>query len=364
MRLSLLPAIALLAAAWNSTAAWADDAADPSFDCTQAKEPAEQIICADSALRARDLWLALTYRDILALSPEDKTKIQADQRRWLQQRDALCDLPDASRTPGNSDRKAFNCLVSLYDDRIATLGGASFEPVFREAAKDPAAALVKLHPLQSPLARVYAELLYHVLADGTADAFDNFRIDLVERIHRSTLWIDGPVHHIDIPCSLVDRLPRLLQVGRATYGSTMDLELPGFDCADEAPAPPASVSALIKADPSTYQAKLDACADRSGTYFTSVEHQLRQLMLRLVRFPRSYLSAAMGPSHAPDETWPTVETIDAADWKDDAAYATAKRDLAAFYGNRYRLSPSDAAAAAARALWDSRYGNAGLDGCD
>jgi uncharacterized protein len=364
MRRSLLPAIALLAAAWNSTGTQADDDAGPSFDCMQAAAPAEQIICADSALRARDLWLALTYRDTLALSAEDKAKIQAEQRGWLRQRDALCGLPDASRTPGNADRKAFNCLVSLYDDRIATLGGASFEPVFREAAQDPAAALAKLRPLQSPLAKVYAALLDHVLAEGTVDAFDNFRIDLVERIHRSTLWIEGPVHHIDIPCSLVDRLPRLLQVGRATYGSTMDLALPGFDCADEAPAPPASVSALIKADPSTYQARLDACPDQAGTYFTSVAYQLRQLMLRLVRFPRSYLSAAMGPSHAPDETWPATETIDEADWKDDAAYAAAKRDLTAFYGSRYQLSPSDAATAAARALWDSRYGNAGLDGCD
>src|SRR5690348_6412974 len=99
MRRFLAPAVVLLVAAWNSTAVSADDAEGPSFDCTQASAPAELIICADSALRVRDLWLALTDRDALALAAEDKTKIQAEQRRWLQQRDALCDLPDASRTP-------------------------------------------------------------------------------------------------------------------------------------------------------------------------------------------------------------------------------------------------------------------------
>lgn len=81
------------------------------FNCAKATGAAEQAICADPVLRRLDHALAVAWRDALA-NTRYRTELQADQRRWLHQRDAEC-----------GERVA--CLRRAYALRLPALAGTS-----------------------------------------------------------------------------------------------------------------------------------------------------------------------------------------------------------------------------------------------
>lgn len=82
--------------------------ARPSFDCGQARNPAEHTICSDQTLAALDVTMARSYARMQNNVDEKMAAILRDeQRAWLRRRDAC------------STRA---CLLSLYQNRTATMG--------------------------------------------------------------------------------------------------------------------------------------------------------------------------------------------------------------------------------------------------
>jgi uncharacterized protein len=335
----------------------------PTFDCAQAVSPVEATICRYDPLKVRDWWLDLTYRDALALDPGQAPALEAERRRWLEERNALCGLAAAEIR-----EKAFYCLIRLYDARIEALTSASLVPVWRDVARDPQAALNILQPLRGPLARVYADILAHALAkDETLRQFSDFTGDLAERIgNSSSFWRQGPSPPILVPCSMVERYPRLLLVGQPYFGNAIDLDLPSLDCAEEQPtAFPVAVGQFLGRNPFTLQSVYDRCDEKEGSFFVSLSEYISRLQFRLQRFPTSYLSTGLGPTGGSlEESWPEIEVMDRADWSGGPSYEDARRSLAAYYSERFKLVPADASIAAARALWDNRFSGDPASGCE
>jgi uncharacterized protein len=359
----LLATLLLLLLALLRAAPAAAELPGPTFDCAKAVSPAETTICRYDPLKVRDWWLDLTYRDALALDPGHAPALEAERQRWLEERNALCGL-----TAAEIHEKAFYCLIRLYDARIDALTSASLAPVWRDVAHDPQAALNTLQPLHGPLARVYADILSHALAkDETLRQFSDFTGDLAEHIgNSSSFWRQGPSPTIKVPCSLVERYPRLLLVGQPYFGNAIDLDLPSLDCAEDSPTSyPADVSQFLTGNPFTLRSVFDRCDEKGGSFFVSLDHYISRLQFRLERFPGSYLSTGLGPTGGSlEESWPETEAIDRADWSGGPSYEDARRSLAAYYTERFKLAPADATIAAARALWDNRFSGDPASGCD
>jgi uncharacterized protein len=79
-----------------------------SFDCDQAKAPAERLVCRDRRLGRLDVDMLSAYWRAVDLAAQPKAVIQ-DQRAWLKRRDACGDS---------------RCLTDLYGQRIAALKAA------------------------------------------------------------------------------------------------------------------------------------------------------------------------------------------------------------------------------------------------
>jgi hypothetical protein len=257
--------------------------------------------------------------------------------------------------------RAFFCLLRDYDDRIEALTAASIPPIWRDAARDPETALKTLRPLQGPLAQVYADILAYALAkELNAD----FNSDLAERLYNSSsFWQQGPQPNIVIPCGLSERYPRLLLVGRPYFGNAMDTELPSLDCRDDGPVP-SVVSRFLSSNPFTDRGVYNQCPDKDGSYFVSQAYSLGRQELRLFHFPESFLSSDFGPWRELKAPWPTNEAIAQLDWSGTPGYPETQQALAAYYAERFKLPPAQAATAAARALWDNRFIGDPLPGCD
>lgn len=355
---ALLAVTALLTGGRGSRA----DALGPSFDCAKAIRPAEVVICSDDELKLLDWWLAAVYRDALAVSPDRAADLQDQQRRWLVERDHVCDLASVT-LPVKRDEKLIACVTRRYFDRTAALVRKSIEPIWQNAGADPARALAALEPLHSPLAVTYADLLTHALANESMKAFSDFSGAIAERVADTPVWKYGPGIHIHMPCTLIERHPRLLLVARSYFGSSMDLSLPEIDCSDgDYQAYPKPVARFLRFEPGSYQNMFDRCAFQ-GTIFHAYARDLRLLQLRMARFPASYLSAELSQTFSPETPWPATDTIETADWSAPKAYQHARNSLAAYYRTRFRLSTKDATLAASRALWDSRYEGENPTGC-
>jgi hypothetical protein len=296
------------------------------------------------------------------LNPDQAETLKAEQSRWLKTRDGLCGL-----APEKVDEWSLNCLARLIDDRVKALDAASIEPVWRNAASDPEAALKKLQPLEGPLARVYAALLTHALAkDESFEDFDHFTTNLAELMgNNSSFWQQGPHPRVEIPCALVENHPRLLLATLPYFGNAMDTELPDLDCDGNTSMPrPPGVDSFLTKNPFTYRAISNSCTEKDGSYFVAEGYYRSLLEFRLVRFPNSYLSAGFGRLGDPREPWPTDQAIGAADWSGTPGYAETQKALAAFYVQQFKLEPADATTAAARALWDNRFPGDPDSGCE
>jgi uncharacterized protein len=321
-------------------------ATGPSFDCEKAGNAGEKLICGDRVLSAQDNLLALVYRDVLSLDPHHADTTKKDQLAWLRDRNRSCGA-SAAQVPDY----AIGCLRSVYSARIDALYHRMMDTIAQRLVQDQAATIAVLQSLQSPEAKQVAQMLSHATTDDDK-TFTAFTYDLDERFARENHEDIHPgPENLVLPCSLVERIPRLLLTMRAYFGSTLDLILPNTDCKPQ--AAPAVTSKFLLDNPYTRQNWLQRCRGE-GTIFYGYERDIDLRELRLVHFPRSYLTPQLASLDAPEEPWPEAEDMEGADWTGDPNFKPAKDALVRLYRQQFRLSAPDAERAAMRALWDSR----------
>jgi uncharacterized protein YecT (DUF1311 family) len=127
-------------------------AADPSFDCFNAKGAMENLLCADGGLGALDQAMADAFGKLKGRP--DYKDIVAGQRAWLKTRDAACPAPkvdwSAEKWPVEAMWKAAACLAPLYRQRLNELGAQA-----QSQAAPPAGAIhpscVELALLRGPM---------------------------------------------------------------------------------------------------------------------------------------------------------------------------------------------------------------------
>jgi uncharacterized protein YecT (DUF1311 family) len=108
--------------------------AQPSFDCARARAWDERAICAQADLGELDRRIAASFRTLSErATPDDRTRLQAEQRAWLAERRA-CEGPAA--------REAQSCLRRVMRARARDL----------EAAVAGAATATKPPPAAPPAA--------------------------------------------------------------------------------------------------------------------------------------------------------------------------------------------------------------------
>jgi uncharacterized protein len=125
-------------AALTSLLAWAPISHAASFDCAKATQPAERLICSDSALSSLDEAMAAEYsRARAAVSENGRKQLRDNQRSWLKYVSATC----------AKSRQALQCISDAYQERRDSLkkvpvirGPFTFIPVesfgFRKASDD------------------------------------------------------------------------------------------------------------------------------------------------------------------------------------------------------------------------------------
>ncbi|WP_198378122.1 lysozyme inhibitor LprI family protein, partial [Neoroseomonas rubea] len=85
----------------------------PSFNCAQARAWDEQAICAQADLAELDRRIAAAWRSVTErATPEDRQRLQGEQRAWLAERRA-CQGPNA--------REAQSCVRRLMRARARDL---------------------------------------------------------------------------------------------------------------------------------------------------------------------------------------------------------------------------------------------------
>jgi uncharacterized protein len=86
-----------------------EGAAAQSYNCAQARLPAEVAICRDFTLSGLDSQMAGLYTRVVSWATSaTRTQIQSEQREWL-----------ASRNQCGAD---YQCLIGHYNARIMGLG--------------------------------------------------------------------------------------------------------------------------------------------------------------------------------------------------------------------------------------------------
>lgn len=85
--------------------------AHPSFDCGQASQPTEQVICESEVLANLDQQLAGSYdQQRQTLRGRKRRKLEREQAAWLEQR--------------NECRYRFNCIREAYEERLFSLSNS------------------------------------------------------------------------------------------------------------------------------------------------------------------------------------------------------------------------------------------------
>lgn len=113
-----LAAMLAAAIAWPAFAQ-EEVTAQPSFDCADAAEPLDTLICGDSTLADLDRSLADLYHAALAGgAAEAQAKLRDEQRAWAANRAVSCGV---EAEPAIEVDDAIGCLIALYRARIEAL---------------------------------------------------------------------------------------------------------------------------------------------------------------------------------------------------------------------------------------------------
>lgn len=125
--------------------AWAQT---PSFDCHDAKTPAEIAICKTPSLAAADEALAYAYQAAQSVPGVNLPLLKGEELAWLKARNTQCVAQD--KTHILADRVFLQCLENSYQNRIAELnqvGFSIFAPCFN--------LMAALEPLRSTTIPAY-----------------------------------------------------------------------------------------------------------------------------------------------------------------------------------------------------------------
>ena len=94
----------------------------PSFDCAKATTRIEKLFCRDRELMQVDSVLGRVYDTALSVAdPEKRARIRADQRNWIQKRNAECDAILTDAFDFASTRDGALCLYRYNEERIYVL---------------------------------------------------------------------------------------------------------------------------------------------------------------------------------------------------------------------------------------------------
>lgn len=181
--------------------------AAPSFDCAKAKSDIEHTICGNEVLSRLDADLADTLKAQLNAAPDQRTRLLADERRWLKQRDSKC-----------SGGSLTACLTDEYHARIAWLNAGQWkagDQAFCQKIVDRYGPVAKDHPgeeISSVLARVPNGGLS--IARRESESFNQkqlkdwgrrqkpavtFSADFIQSLEDDGLWADGSADFRHVP---------------------------------------------------------------------------------------------------------------------------------------------------------------------
>jgi uncharacterized protein YecT (DUF1311 family) len=95
----------------------------PSFNCANAQEPIEHLICADADLAYWDGEMGRLYHGQLdqQKTPEAKRDLNKQQNDWQRRRDDQCDIPDAGDFPPAKLCGKKECILSQIKARVGEL---------------------------------------------------------------------------------------------------------------------------------------------------------------------------------------------------------------------------------------------------
>jgi uncharacterized protein YecT (DUF1311 family) len=95
----------------------------PSFNCANAQEPIEHLICADADLAYWDGEMGRLYHEQFdqQKTPEAKRDLNKQQNEWQRRRDNQCDIPDAGDFPPAKLCGKKECILSQIKARVGEL---------------------------------------------------------------------------------------------------------------------------------------------------------------------------------------------------------------------------------------------------
>jgi uncharacterized protein YecT (DUF1311 family) len=364
----------------TDTRAGADD--EPSFDCVTALTKDEIVICA--ALSHEDRSLANLFKEVIESLPADRrTALAADQRRWVGQRNAACGVSNDTDLKPAIWGRLVDCLREQYWTRRDYLWTArngqpigpptlptpkpsatppEYEAVWSGAASNPERAMEKLRTFSIARARLYAEILEHALSSESDEDFKKF----AERV----LWETGSddreeaeVRFILIPCALMQRFPRLLELTRGFHGGNRDNFTPRPDCDVDAAGLPASVDRFLdQVDPSIRNRIASFGCGTSRYSWYKLVH-IAEVRMSIV--PQTYLNPGLPTGNWIDVNWAPLTSVPLERWSYASLpnrlafekfarpdFLQARADLAAHYMQAFGMAAEDALTASHRALWD------------
>lgn len=98
----------------------------PSFDCAQAKTAATRLICADGELARLDGELGAVFsRQKVKLGDADQSALVAEQRLWINDRNARCGLNGKDTVAIEVLTESKLCLMQIIRGRIVALNSAT-----------------------------------------------------------------------------------------------------------------------------------------------------------------------------------------------------------------------------------------------
>jgi uncharacterized protein len=114
------------------------------FDCTKARTPVEQAICASPALIEQDRALGTAYAARLQREPAQAAALRSEQRAWLGSRDRIC----ASKNEPVARVTA--CLAGLYRTRLTAMNASAAAAGSSPAPVPPANPAASVAPAVPP----------------------------------------------------------------------------------------------------------------------------------------------------------------------------------------------------------------------